>query len=1083
MFCLKISNLKKAFSKVESKSVKAQQKLLEKAEQLYLAAARKAGDAQLIKYILSHSPEKEEKSISNENIRYAIKYPSFTKEDIYKNINKLADMKPVANIDASKLEKTGKAPSLIFEEYFASLGNSIYSDVYGDISLGKSSVKSEIRHGITATKIASIEAIPSVIEKGEVIFFESKQGGDERVKRIVVAAPIIIADIPYYMGVMLQRDPTTQYLYLHNVAIEKEMSEYSRAHLVTTGADEQNEHLSVTIILQNAINVKLKKQKSENNFNFSTEKSVENGDNGGLTETVTRINEEKEQVTKKEDTPGENNSDVSGDIRFSFKKKEQDTQELLSQKDIKYIEIFNKQFDAWDGKTEGFAFVLGETPSYLSSLEVDGKKIGKKQVRIDATKIKKIMHDHVEMESDVIKNLPYLLNDPILVLDSKTVKGRIVLLGEVYAKGKPVMMALELNPTTRSGNSTYVNVIKVASAYTRSNIQNMISTSNIRFVNENESRVNDWLKVNRLQLPLPNSQSNSATYIIPENTEKVNRNSEKVSDDDENIRLSLKDTRDNGTNFTALSSNDLGEYLKIGKTLHTRNKKQRMLENGKSPILTSESQIKEFISNAIHGKAGGEVRAFARVSERLSDAISKVRSSLDLEGDYLELQADALREAYKVHSTPKQQGDIPLTESDFQNLHRHIFEFDGILSVNDYNGKTEVHIYRRAEKGYYHIITVSSSERSSLQITKLIGVSKEKFEEKYAKKIERSTGSPRMQEASNPSTKARHTAGALPNNIIPENTEKVNRNSENNSDADVNIRFSLIGRTEDGRGIYCSNYPENTPKTVKQEDIIKLVQNVWSKKPIKLNLIVNGKNIPIEARFNPELSERSDLGKIAFGNRKGTASEKRITMNLSSDFYQIAEESRHVGSKTETGKDNAAHSGVTTWHYFLTDLVYVEADGTEIECYMNIDVKQNDSGNWFYSFAIEKGSRPADVLSVVTDKSATTSNNIIPENAEKVNTFEKISSDNISEDAEDIKFSLKDPKRTYSYRLADGKVEKYSPYSYVRKVYSKKETEGIINDVLSNYLSFGDAYGVLSGKSTNEVINMLWRGFNTAVFT
>ncbi len=56
---------------------------------------------------------------------------------------------------------------------------------------------------------------------------------------------------------------------------------------------------------------------------------------------------------------------------------------------------------------------------------------------------------------------------------------------------------------------------------------------------------------------------------------------------------------------------------------------------------------------------------------------------------------------------------------------------------------------------------------------------------------------------------------------------------------------------------------------------------------------------------------------------------------------------------------------------------------------MNIDVKQNNAGNWFYSFAIEKGSRPADVLSVVTDKSATTSTNRIHENEKKVNTSKK----------------------------------------------------------------------------------------------
>ena len=200
----------------------------------------------------------------------------------------------------------------------------------------------------------------------------------------------------------------------------------------------------------------------------------------------------------------------------------------ISEKNKIHADNFQKRIDAWDKKTEGFAFVIGETPSYLSELDVSGKKIGKKQVRVDATKVKKIMQDHSEMTTEVIKNLPYLLNDPILVLDSKTVKGRLVLLGEVYANNKPVMMALEINPTTRSGNSTYVDVIKVTSAYTRSNTQNLINSSNIRFVNENKSRVNDWLKVNRLQLPLPNSQSNSATNSIPQNSEKVNRNSEKT---------------------------------------------------------------------------------------------------------------------------------------------------------------------------------------------------------------------------------------------------------------------------------------------------------------------------------------------------------------------------------------------------------------------------------------------------------------------------------------------------------------------------------------------------------------------------
>lgn len=274
----------------------SEKRRMDKALKLYEKAAEAAGKRDLVKRIIAmrddedNSAENEHLStltaenpqkkpltninhgnmhVSEGDFKYSIKYPTFTDKDIQHNIEELAEMKEVAIIDAAALDKTGKSPKAMFEEYFQSLGNSIYSSVYGDIAVGKSSVKSEIRHGITANKIASMSAIPEVIEKGKVIFFENKTSGDERVKRIVIAAPIKIQNDPYYMGVMLQRDPSTQYLYLHNVAIEKEMAESSRAHLVTTGADEHNEHLSMTSILQKAINVKLEKKKINGDTKFS----------------------------------------------------------------------------------------------------------------------------------------------------------------------------------------------------------------------------------------------------------------------------------------------------------------------------------------------------------------------------------------------------------------------------------------------------------------------------------------------------------------------------------------------------------------------------------------------------------------------------------------------------------------------------------------------------------------------------------------------------------------------------------------------------------------------------------------------
>jgi hypothetical protein len=76
--------------------------------------------------------------------------------------------------------------------FFKSWGNILKSKKFGDIALGNSSVKSEVRHGITPEKIASIETIPAVIENGEVIFSEERI--PNTVSRIVVCAPIKIGE-------------------------------------------------------------------------------------------------------------------------------------------------------------------------------------------------------------------------------------------------------------------------------------------------------------------------------------------------------------------------------------------------------------------------------------------------------------------------------------------------------------------------------------------------------------------------------------------------------------------------------------------------------------------------------------------------------------------------------------------------------------------------------------------------------------------------------------------------------------------------------------------------------------------------
>lgn len=184
--------------------------------------------------------------------KYAIKYPQFSEEDIKKNSETLRSMDVVKTLSGDEFKSNGNRMLDRVTEFFDSLGNNVYSDVFGDVALTKSSARSEIRHGLTSSKVAAFAALPEVITNGVVIDSLDKGQGLER---LVVAAPIIIGTDKYYMGVMLQRNTQSQRLYAHDVVIEKEPTALEAEHLSTTGPATNSGKLYITNILHKALGV------------------------------------------------------------------------------------------------------------------------------------------------------------------------------------------------------------------------------------------------------------------------------------------------------------------------------------------------------------------------------------------------------------------------------------------------------------------------------------------------------------------------------------------------------------------------------------------------------------------------------------------------------------------------------------------------------------------------------------------------------------------------------------------------------------------------------------------------------------
>ena len=190
--------------------------------------------------------------------QYEIRYPTYTDEQMEKNAAGLRTMKAVAKVTGDELGPRSISIKERVTKYFASLGNNVHTEAFGDVALSNSSVHSEIRHGHTSAKVATYAAIPEVLRSGVVIY--RKEKNRHGLERIVVAAPVKVGinAEKMYVGVMLQRDPQTQRLYLHDAVTEKEPAAQTDGHLSTTGPNGMESELYTTSILHRALQVKKK---------------------------------------------------------------------------------------------------------------------------------------------------------------------------------------------------------------------------------------------------------------------------------------------------------------------------------------------------------------------------------------------------------------------------------------------------------------------------------------------------------------------------------------------------------------------------------------------------------------------------------------------------------------------------------------------------------------------------------------------------------------------------------------------------------------------------------------------------------
>ena len=110
----------------------------------------------------------------------------------------------------------------------------------------------------------------------------------------------------------------------------------------------------------------------------------------------------------------------------------------------------------------------------------------------------------------------------------------------------------------------------------------------------------------------------------------------------------------------------------------------------------------------------------------------------------------------------------------------------------------------------------------------------------------------------------------------------------------------------------------------------------------------------------------------------------KINTGASGDIFELVENARYYGSKSETGKEAAAHQGVQNWDYFVKQ---VQIDGRVYDLVAN--VRKRTDGEYVYSIQLNDNKKikvsPPVAINDSISMGAQHSTDNIPNSAENVN--------------------------------------------------------------------------------------------------
>ena len=162
---------------------------------------------------------------------------------------------------------------------------------------------------------------------------------------------------------------------------------------------------------------------------------------------------------------------------------------------------FARKMDKWNELADGERVKVGVIRENSALHRVGLPASG---MYFDVGKIKNAMEDHSDhLTVAELKNIPYLLENPIVIVEYKgpdgDIKNTISVYGNLFFEGKPIVVGIVMH-LDRSGRNLITNVRTI---HARSNFAKQITDETVLYLNENKKMTRKWFHdCGNLNVPL-----------------------------------------------------------------------------------------------------------------------------------------------------------------------------------------------------------------------------------------------------------------------------------------------------------------------------------------------------------------------------------------------------------------------------------------------------------------------------------------------------------------------------------------------------------------------------------------------------